>query len=166
MNGAPRCPLTPRQLQALELLSEGLVYKQIAVRMGIGISTVRTFLHGVYLTLGVPDRAQAVLIAAQHGWIDGGVTLCPEDRTLLAAYTTAIRDLVDVTEERGKLTSRQHAVCDALDDVLRSRSDDGTRERFDTAFVEMMAEAGVNIRENRRPRDPVEAILEYAADVR
>jgi DNA-binding NarL/FixJ family response regulator len=36
---------------------------------GVSVSTVRTHLHNVYRKLGVPDRAQAVLRAAEKGWL-------------------------------------------------------------------------------------------------
>jgi DNA-binding NarL/FixJ family response regulator len=51
------------------LLAEGKVYKQIASELGLSSSTVRTHLHRVYLRLGVVDRAQAVLIATERGWL-------------------------------------------------------------------------------------------------
>ena len=48
---------------------EGMVYKQIASELGLSTSTVRTHLHNVYGKLGAIDRAQAVLIATERGWI-------------------------------------------------------------------------------------------------
>ena len=56
-------------LDVLLLLSEGLTYKQIAARLGNSPSTVRTHLNNVYQKLGVVDRAQAVLLAKQRGWL-------------------------------------------------------------------------------------------------
>ena len=47
----------------------GMVYKQIASELGLSTSTVRTHLHNVYGKLGAMDRAQAVLIATERGWI-------------------------------------------------------------------------------------------------
>jgi DNA-binding NarL/FixJ family response regulator len=46
-----------------------MVYKQIAAELGLSTSTVRTHLHNVYGKLGAMDRAQAVLIATERGWI-------------------------------------------------------------------------------------------------
>jgi putative nucleotidyltransferase with HDIG domain len=66
---ADPCPLTSRELILLTRLAEGKVYKQIAHALGLSVSTVRTHLHNVYCKLGVGNRAQAVLIATQHGWI-------------------------------------------------------------------------------------------------
>jgi DNA-binding NarL/FixJ family response regulator len=50
-------------------LSEGKLYKQIAVDLERSTSTVRTHLHNIYRKLGVFDRAQAVLTATRHGWV-------------------------------------------------------------------------------------------------
>ncbi len=62
-------PLSERETEVLRHLSEGLVYKQIASRLDLATSTVRTHLHNIYLKLGAVDRAQAVLIAVRAGWI-------------------------------------------------------------------------------------------------
>ena len=53
----------------LERLAEGKVDKQIANDLGLSTSTARTHLHNGYAKLGAVDRAQAVLIATERGWI-------------------------------------------------------------------------------------------------
>jgi putative nucleotidyltransferase with HDIG domain len=63
------CPLSDREIDALRGLAEGKVYKQIAQELGLSVSTIRTHLHNVYRKIGAVDRAQAVLIAHEHGWI-------------------------------------------------------------------------------------------------
>ncbi len=63
------CPLSGRELDALRGLGEGKVYKEIAEEMGLSASTVRTHLHNVYRKVGASDRAQAVLVARDRGWI-------------------------------------------------------------------------------------------------
>jgi DNA-binding NarL/FixJ family response regulator len=63
------CPLSTRELEVLKRLAEGKVYKQIALELGLSTSTVRTHLHNVYGKLGAVDRAQAVLIASERGWL-------------------------------------------------------------------------------------------------
>jgi putative nucleotidyltransferase with HDIG domain len=63
------CPLSARELDVLRHLSEGMVYKQIATEMHLSVSTIRTHLHNVYGKIGAVDRAQAVLIARDRGWI-------------------------------------------------------------------------------------------------
>jgi putative nucleotidyltransferase with HDIG domain len=63
------CPLSGRELDALRGLAEGKVYKEIAEDLSLSASTVRTHLQSVYRKLGAIDRAQAVLIARDRGWI-------------------------------------------------------------------------------------------------
>ncbi len=63
------CPLSARELDVLRHLSEGMVYKQIATEMHLSVSTIRTHLHNVYGKIGAVDRAQAVLLARDRGWI-------------------------------------------------------------------------------------------------
>ncbi len=71
--GRPRqidpCPMSAREVEVLRRLARGMVYKQIATELGLSTSTVRTHLHNVYGKLGAMDRAQAVLIATERGWI-------------------------------------------------------------------------------------------------
>lgn len=62
-------PLTPMQHKALMGLANGMTYKQIAADLSVSESTVRTHLHNLYGKLEVSDRAQAVLLAAERGWI-------------------------------------------------------------------------------------------------
>ena len=71
--GRPRqvdpCPMSTREVDVLRRLAKGMVYKQIAAELGLSTSTVRTHLHNVYGKLGAMDRAQAVLMATERGWI-------------------------------------------------------------------------------------------------
>ncbi|MEJ7715028.1 MAG: HDOD domain-containing protein [Thermoleophilaceae bacterium] len=63
------CPLSTREVDVLKRLAEGKVYKQIAHELSLSTSTVRTHLHNTYAKLGAVDRAQAVLMATERGWI-------------------------------------------------------------------------------------------------
>jgi putative nucleotidyltransferase with HDIG domain len=63
------CPLSDREIDALRGLADGKVYKQIAQELSLSVSTIRTHLHNVYRKVGAVDRAQAVLIAHDHGWL-------------------------------------------------------------------------------------------------
>ena len=67
--GVDPSPLTAQETAALRGLAEGKLYKEVALDMGLSTSTVRSHLHKAYGKLGVPDRAQAVLIATDRGWI-------------------------------------------------------------------------------------------------
>jgi DNA-binding NarL/FixJ family response regulator len=70
---APRAsepsPLSRQETRALRELAKGKVYKEIAADLGLSSSTVRSHLSHTYDKLGVADRAQAVLIATENGWI-------------------------------------------------------------------------------------------------
>src|SRR3954453_21063362 len=63
------CPLSDREVDVLKRLAEGKVYKQIALELALSTSTVRTHLHNIYGKLGAVDRAQAVLLATERGWL-------------------------------------------------------------------------------------------------
>jgi len=52
--------LSPRELEILEQLSEGITNKRIAVRLGISPETVRTHLGRIYEKLHVQGRTEAV----------------------------------------------------------------------------------------------------------
>jgi DNA-binding NarL/FixJ family response regulator len=53
--------LTKREQEILALLAKGYLYKEIADRLGISLSTVRAHLHAVYEKLHVHSRTQAVI---------------------------------------------------------------------------------------------------------
>src|ERR1700689_4024483 len=63
------CPLSGRELGVLQRLAEGKVYKQIAHELTLSKSTGCTHRHNIYRKLGAVDRAQAVLIATERGWL-------------------------------------------------------------------------------------------------
>lgn len=62
--------LSPRELEAVSLLAEGLANKQIAAQLGISEATIKGYLRQVYERLGAADRAQAVAIALRTRLID------------------------------------------------------------------------------------------------
>ena len=52
--------LSPRQLDVLRLCAKGLTDKEIAARLGLTSSTVRSYLHRVYELNGFRGRTHAV----------------------------------------------------------------------------------------------------------
>ena len=52
--------LTPRETEVLAQLAEGLLYKEIAQRLGISEHTVRQHIHRIYEKLHVGNRTEAV----------------------------------------------------------------------------------------------------------
>lgn len=61
--------LTPRELEVLELLVEGLIGKQIADRIGISFHTVDTHVRNIYEKLHVKSRGLAVAKALREGLV-------------------------------------------------------------------------------------------------
>jgi DNA-binding NarL/FixJ family response regulator len=59
--------LTPREVEVLVLVREGLANKQIARRLGISERTVKAHLTSCFQRIGVSDRTQAALWAARNG---------------------------------------------------------------------------------------------------
>lgn len=59
--------LTPREAEILRLVAEGLGNKQIAERLGMSVTTVRTHLNSVYGKLRVKSRVELALYGAQAG---------------------------------------------------------------------------------------------------
>jgi len=64
-----RQPLTPRELEVLELVSRGLPSKLIAQSLAVSESTVKYHLSSIYAKLGVASRTEAVSRAARLGLI-------------------------------------------------------------------------------------------------
>jgi DNA-binding NarL/FixJ family response regulator len=62
-------PLTGREREVVRLLASGKTYKQVATALTLSQSTVRNHLHNVYHKLSVVDRAQAVIVSRENGWI-------------------------------------------------------------------------------------------------
>ena len=61
--------LTPRELDVLGLLAEGLQHEEIGRRLGISSETVRTHLRKASERLGASTRTQAVATALRQGLI-------------------------------------------------------------------------------------------------
>jgi DNA-binding NarL/FixJ family response regulator len=60
-------PLTPREIQVLELLAEGLSNKGIAGRLGISDQTVKFHVASLCGKLGARNRTDAVRLAIRRG---------------------------------------------------------------------------------------------------
>lgn len=62
-------PLTPREIQVLELLAEGMPNKAIAGRLGISDQTVKFHVASISGKLGAANRTDAVRRAVRRGLI-------------------------------------------------------------------------------------------------
>ncbi len=69
-DGEPRPePLTPREVEVLELLAEGLPNKSIAARLDISDQTVKFHVASICGKLGAVNRTDAVRRAVRHGLV-------------------------------------------------------------------------------------------------
>jgi len=68
---APVARLTPRQLDVLALLCEGMTNKHISRKLGISNATVKIHISCILRALDVTSRLQAVIAARRLRLIDG-----------------------------------------------------------------------------------------------
>jgi len=62
-------PLSPREMEILELVIQGMSNKEIAYCLGISHQTVKNHMTSILSKLGVADRTQATVYALRHGWV-------------------------------------------------------------------------------------------------
>jgi len=60
-------PLTAREMEALQLICQGLTNQAIAEKLVVTISTVKKHNYSLFGKLGVANRAQAIIRARQLG---------------------------------------------------------------------------------------------------
>lgn len=66
---ARAAPLTPRELEVLRMIADGLGNKQIAARLAISEHTVKFHVGSVFAKTRASTRAEAVMIGARRGLI-------------------------------------------------------------------------------------------------
>jgi DNA-binding NarL/FixJ family response regulator len=59
--------LTPREVEIVRMVAQGLRNKAIGERLTISEGTVKVHLHNIYEKLGVDGRLELVLCAQQRG---------------------------------------------------------------------------------------------------
>jgi serine/threonine protein kinase/DNA-binding CsgD family transcriptional regulator len=66
---APPVDLTPREMDVIQWLVEGLSNKEIAQKLFISPRTVNFHLDNIYTKLSVNSRTEAAVYALRHGWV-------------------------------------------------------------------------------------------------
>jgi two-component system NarL family response regulator len=64
--------LTPREIEVLRLIAEGLRNKEIAASLAISVQTAEFHVKNILAKLGVNDRTKAVTVAVRRGIIEIG----------------------------------------------------------------------------------------------
>lgn len=67
---SPETKLTPREMDVLHLLTQGLSNHQIAQALHLSPRTVEAHLTHIYDKLNVASRTEAALLAQREGWFD------------------------------------------------------------------------------------------------
>ncbi len=62
--------LTPREMEVLQALAEGLDTKGIAERLYLSVKTTRNHLSSILAKLEVHSQLQALVFALRHGMVD------------------------------------------------------------------------------------------------
>ena len=83
---APNAPaaepikLTPRELEALDLIARGYTYGEIATLLGVSVNTVQTHIKNTYAKLAVRSRGEAVFEAHKLGLLRPGLLQADDQR--------------------------------------------------------------------------------------
>ncbi|MDB5292443.1 MAG: response regulator receiver [Phycisphaerales bacterium] len=65
----PQVALTPREVEVIGLVAQGLANKEIAAKLGTAGGTIKMHVQNILEKLGASDRTHAVTIALQRGII-------------------------------------------------------------------------------------------------
>lgn len=64
-----RIPLSPRELEVLQLIARGKANKEIADQLNLSETTVKTHVRNLLTKLEVPDRTGAVFVGMERGLV-------------------------------------------------------------------------------------------------
>jgi two-component system response regulator DesR len=67
--GAPGCPLTPRELDVLRMVADGMSTNEIAAALFLTPGTIRNYLSNIERKVGARSRLEAVRNAVEAGWL-------------------------------------------------------------------------------------------------
>ncbi len=62
-------PLTPRELEIVALVAEGLTNREVAQRLYLSHNTVKVHLRNIFVKTGVASRTELTRLAILKGWV-------------------------------------------------------------------------------------------------
>lgn len=104
----PRIGLTPRELEVLRLVADGLSNAQVAERIGRTEGTVKVHLKNILQKLDVHDRTEAVTTALRRGFIrrtERDQRAAPSNRSASARASTSSASDVSANRTRPRASS-------------------------------------------------------------
>jgi DNA-binding NarL/FixJ family response regulator len=63
-------PFSPRELEVLSLVGQGLTNKEIAFRLGLSERTIQFHLNAIFNKTNTSSRTEATALALKQGWLD------------------------------------------------------------------------------------------------
>jgi DNA-binding NarL/FixJ family response regulator len=63
-------PFSPRELEVLTLVADGLSNKEIAYRLGLSERTIQFHLNSIFNKTNTASRTEATALALRQGWLD------------------------------------------------------------------------------------------------
>lgn len=170
MKPPPGCPLTEHQYKLIwEMAETAETQQQIAERLGMSASAVRSAFHCVARRLGVHGSAQVVIGCVKRGWIPMRV-LCPDlinpdlaHLEVLFAALVAVASTTDdePAEEEHELTEAQLHYLAAVDQYIRAEPEG--RQAARNLMTERLPAAiggAISITRRDRMRDLVDVIVD------
>jgi DNA-binding NarL/FixJ family response regulator len=64
-------PLTPREMEVLQLIARGLTNRQIGEMLGLSEATIKAHCRQIFQRIGVCNRTEAALWARSYGLFPG-----------------------------------------------------------------------------------------------
>jgi DNA-binding NarL/FixJ family response regulator len=61
--------LSQREMEVLRLGVQGLINKEVAGELSVGIRTVQTHWRNIFNKLGVSSRTETIIYALRKGWV-------------------------------------------------------------------------------------------------
>ncbi len=117
--------LTPKQIDLMAHIANGLSSKEVAIAMGITKQTVRGHLSAIFAKFDVANRMQAVNEAHRLGYLETGSAACPHCEKYRAALDKAALSLrATLRQEVGKHNGHNgHTVKGRRNDTSNTTTD-------------------------------------------